>query len=65
MSKKRQVNRKNLRVIDGEKAARATETQSAKPSGGLKEADIAAALFFWPIDVMRWWMPQSTGRAEA
>ena len=64
MSKKRKVNRRHLRVINGE-AVRPSETQSAKPSGGLKEADIAAAFFFWPIDVMRWWMPQSTGRAEA
>ena len=59
---KRKIDRKNLRVVSSN-AALPAETKAAKQSGS-NEAAIAAAFFFWPIDVMRWWMPRPVERAE-
>jgi hypothetical protein len=64
------MDRKNLRVIDGEKppappsnrseelptvngAAHGQRTHPTEP------AEFLAMLFFWLIDIMRWWMPRA------
>jgi len=59
---RRKVDRKNLRVVSSN-AAQPSETKAAQQSAS-NDAAIAVAFFFWPIDVMRWWMPRSVGRAE-
>ena len=69
----RRVNRKKLNVIDGGKqrasspiptedlpsANGAYHGQHTRPTDSTDPAEFTAALFFWPLDVLRWWMPRS------
>jgi hypothetical protein len=69
---KHKVNRKNLKVIDGSKAPApgdriedlpnvngSSHGQRTSPTQPTDAAEFAAAMFFWPLDVMRWWMPRT------
>ena len=71
---KGQVNRKNLKVVEGKKVSARSSHQSdelpsaSAPSHGQRStpiapdvAELTTAMLFWPLDVMRWWMPTRTG----
>jgi hypothetical protein len=67
--------RKNLKVVEGKKlpvppSNRSDELPNASGSshGGqrstptsLDVAELTTAMLFWPLYVMRWWMPARTG----
>ena len=65
--------RKNLKVVEGKKlpvppSNRLHELPNANGSHGqrstptsLDVAELTTAVWFWPLDVMRWWMPARTG----